>query len=152
MLEELMGLAARARPPAPAHRAEGAGPAPRADLLRPSGRRPGVQMLDSLIARGSIDTLGDGLSLTAMGATRLRDLGIDCVAARGIAAAGLPLVPRLERAPTPTWPARWARRRRHEPLHRTEMGRAQSATGSRVVNFTRTGEKRFAALLPNGEG
>jgi hypothetical protein len=24
--------------------------------------------------------------------------------------------------------------------------------GSRVVNFTRTGEKRFAALFPNGEG
>jgi hypothetical protein len=23
--------------------------------------------------------------------------------------------------------------------------------GSRVVNFTRTGEKRFAALFPNGE-
>ena len=27
-----------------------------------------------------------------------------------------------------------------------------SAPGSRVVNFTRTGEKRFAALFPNGEG
>jgi hypothetical protein len=26
------------------------------------------------------------------------------------------------------------------------------APGSRVVNFTRTGEKRFAALFPNGEG
>lgn len=30
------------------------------------------------------------------------------------------------------------------------MGRARCHPGSRVVNFTRTGEKQFAALFGNG--
>jgi len=111
----------------------------------------GVQMLDSMKNQKLVRQKKQDIELTAEGAKFLeRNLQISC--------------------DTLTHPRRpvckacldWSERRHHlaGTLGAALMSRfadlkwaARDMTpGSRVVNFTRTGEKRFTALFPNGAG
>ena len=110
----------------------------------------GVQMLDSMTAQKLVRQMKQDIALTADGERFLAD--------------------RLQISPAMlTHPRRpvckacldWSERRHHlagtlgaAMMNRfTELNWAarDPAPGSRVVNFTRTGEKRFAALFGNGD-
>jgi DNA-binding transcriptional ArsR family regulator len=111
----------------------------------------GVQMLDSMKAQKLVRQNKHGIKLTAEGARFMaRTLQID---AETLAHPRRPLCKAC---------LDWSERRHHlaGTLGAAIMTRftelkwaARDATpGSRVVNFSRNGEKRFAALFGNGEG
>jgi DNA-binding transcriptional ArsR family regulator len=104
----------------------------------------GVRMLDSLIARGSLQTLGDGLSLTEKGEDELKCIGIDI----GTLKASRRQMCRscLD----------WSERRAHlaGSLGKAlltgflDKGWARRASESRSVIFTPEGERLFLASFP----
>jgi DNA-binding transcriptional ArsR family regulator len=104
----------------------------------------GVRMLDSLIARGSLQTLGEGLSLTEAGEGELRCIGIDI----GTLKASRRQMCRscLD----------WSERRAHlagslgKALLTSflDRGWARRARESRSVIFTPDGERLFLASFP----
>src|SRR5580692_1227993 len=111
----------------------------------------GVQMLDSMRDQKLVRQKKQDIELTAEGARFLEK--------------SLQIAPEAlahPRRPVCKACLDWSERRHHlagtlgaAMMNRfTELKWAarDSAPGSRVVNFTRTGEKRFAALFPNGEG
>src|ERR1700759_3802674 len=111
----------------------------------------GVQMLDSMRDQKLVRQKKQDIELTAEGA-RFLEKNLQ------IAADALT----HPRRPVCKACLDWSERRHHlagtlgaAMMNRfTELKWAarDPAPGSRVVNFTRTGEKRFAALFPNGEG
>lgn len=104
----------------------------------------GVRMLDSLIARGSLQTLGDGLSLTEKGEGELECIGIDI----GTLKASRRQMCRscLD----------WSERRAHlaGSLGKAlltgflDKGWARRASESRSVIFTPEGDRLFLASFP----
>src|SRR6201990_638174 len=111
----------------------------------------GVQMLDSMRDQKLVRQKKQDIELTTEGA-RFLEKNLQ------IAAAALS----HPRRPVCKACLDWSERRHHlaGTLGAAMMSRftelkwaaRDPAPGSRVVNFTRTGEKRFAALFPNGEG
>jgi DNA-binding transcriptional ArsR family regulator len=110
----------------------------------------GVQMLDSMRAQRLVRQKKQDIELTAEGARFLeKNLQI------------LEAMLAHPRRPVCKACLDWSERRHHlaGTLGAAMMSRfaelnwaaRDSVPGSRVVNFTRTGEKRFAALFPNGE-
>jgi hypothetical protein len=110
----------------------------------------GVAMLDGLLARGAVADRGGALSLTEAGEAFVEDFGVPVETLR------------QRRRPVCKACLDWSERRHHlaGTLGAAMMSRfaelkwaaRDTTTGSRVVNFTRAGEKRFATLFPNGEG
>jgi DNA-binding transcriptional ArsR family regulator len=111
----------------------------------------GVQMLDSMRNQKLVRQKKQDIELTAEGARFLEK--------------NLQIAPEAlahPRRPVCKACLDWSERRHHlaGTLGAAMMSRftelkwaaRDPAPGSRVVNFTRTGEKRFAALFPNGEG
>jgi DNA-binding transcriptional ArsR family regulator len=111
----------------------------------------GVQMLDSMRDQKLVRQKKQDIELTAEGARFLEK--------------NLQIAPEAlahPRRPVCKACLDWSERRHHLAgtlgaammTRFTELKWAarDPAPGSRVVNFTRTGEKRFAALFPNGEG
>ncbi|OWV85118.1 helix-turn-helix transcriptional regulator [Rhizobium sp. R693] len=104
----------------------------------------GVRMLDSLIARGAIDAIGDGLALTESGETALKDIGIDVHALKS------------SRRPLCRSCLDWSERRAHLAgslgkallSNFLEKGWARRAAESRSVVFSPEGERQFLALFP----
>jgi hypothetical protein len=111
----------------------------------------GVQMLDSMRYQKLVRQKKQDIELTAEG-TRFLEKNLQ-IAPDALAHPRRPVCKAC---------LDWSERRHHlagtlgaAMMNRfTELKWAarDSAPGSRVVNFTRTGEKRFAALFPNGEG
>ena len=111
----------------------------------------GVQMLDSMRDQKLLRQKKQDIELTAEG-TRFLEKNLQ-IAAEALAHPRRPVCKAC---------LDWSERRHHlagtlgvAMMNRfTELKWAarDPAPGSRVVNFTRTGEKRFAALFPNGEG
>lgn len=104
----------------------------------------GVRMLDSLIASGCIETLGEGLSLTQQGEGHLRQIGID---ASSLKASRRPLCRSC---------LDWSERRAHmagslgKALlgHVFDAGWARRLDGSRSVVFSPDGERQFLKHFP----
>ena len=103
----------------------------------------GVRIYDSLRERGLIGAAGKGLSVTASGADRRADSGIDL----GVALKGhVHCRECLD----------WSERRMHlaGPLgtailtHVLDSGWALREADSRVIRFTRTGEAAFLQAFP----
>src|SRR6201992_684534 len=111
----------------------------------------GVQMLDSMRDQKLVRQKKQDIELTAEGARFLE---------KNLQIASEALT--HPRRPVCKACLDWSERRHHlaGTLGAAMMSRftelkwaaRDPAPGSRVVNFTRTGEKRFAALFPNGEG
>jgi predicted transcriptional regulator len=110
----------------------------------------GVQMLDSMRDQKLVRQKKQDIELTAEG-TRFLEKNLQ-IAPEALAHPRRPVCKAC---------LDWSERRHHlagtlgaAMMNRfTELKWAarDPAPGSRVVNFTRTGEKRFAALFPNGE-
>jgi DNA-binding transcriptional ArsR family regulator len=104
----------------------------------------GVRMLDSLVASGSIERLGDGLSLTQQGEGHLKEIGIDAAALQS------------SRRPLCRSCLDWSERRAHlagslgKALlgHVFEAGWARRSDGSRSVLFSPAGERQFLRHFP----
>jgi DNA-binding transcriptional ArsR family regulator len=102
-----------------------------------------VQLFDSLVAAGALDTSA-GLWLTADGAARMEQLGVDVAALR------------RARAPLVRECLDWSERRSHlgGALGRAlyarmlALGWARREEGTRVVRFTPDGERRLREILP----
>ncbi|CAN7197273.1 ArsR/SmtB family transcription factor [Rhizobium sp. LjRoot258] len=104
----------------------------------------GVRMLDSLIARGAIDAIGEGLELTENGESELRRIGIDVHALKS------------SRRPLCRSCLDWSERRAHLAgslgkallSNFLEKGWARRTAKSRSVIFSPEGERQFLALFP----
>ena len=104
----------------------------------------GVRMLDSLIASGCIETLGEGLSLTLQGEGHLRQIGIDASSLK------------TSRRPLCRSCLDWSERRAHmagslgKALlgHVFDAGWARRLDGSRSVVFSPDGERQFLKHFP----
>ncbi|OWK24335.1 ArsR family transcriptional regulator [Rhizobium yanglingense] len=104
----------------------------------------GVRMLDSLVASGAIDAIGEGLSVTPKGESRLQCIGIDV--------SGL----KSSRRPLCRSCLDWSERRAHlagslgKALLSTffDRGWARRTAGSRSVIFSPEGEQQFLSLFP----
>jgi hypothetical protein len=104
----------------------------------------GVRMLDSLIARGSIETLGEGLSLTEKGESDLQCIGIDAVSLKS------------SRRQLCRSCLDWSERRAHLAgslgkalLDRVlDEGWARRTDGSRCILFSPAGERHFLKHFP----
>ncbi|MBD9453808.1 helix-turn-helix transcriptional regulator [Rhizobium sp. RHZ02] len=104
----------------------------------------GVRMLDSLIAKGAIDAMGDGLALTESGKTELKTIGIDVHALKS------------SRRPLCRSCLDWSERRAHLAgslgkallSNFLEKGWARRTAESRSVVFSPEGERQFLALFP----
>ncbi len=104
----------------------------------------GVRMLDSLVARGAIDAVGDGLALTAKGEDTFECIGIDVADLKA------------SRRPLCRSCLDWSERRAHlagslgKALLASffDKGWARRTAGSRSVIFSPEGERRFLALFP----
>ncbi len=104
----------------------------------------GVRMLDSLIARGAIDAVGDGLALTESGETELKGVGIDVRALKS------------SRRPLCRSCLDWSERRAHLAgslgkallSNFLDKGWARRSAESRSVVFSPEGERQFLALFP----
>jgi DNA-binding transcriptional ArsR family regulator len=104
----------------------------------------GVRMLDSLIARGAIDAIGDSLALTENGESELKGIGIDVHALKS------------SRRPLCRSCLDWSERRAHlagglgEALLSNffDKGWARRTAESRSVVFSPEGERQFLALFP----
>ena len=111
----------------------------------------GVQMLDSMRDQKLVRQKKQDIELTAEGA-RFLEKNLQ-IATEALAHPRRPVCKAC---------LDWSERRHHlaGTLGAAMMSRftelkwaaRDAAPGSRVVNFTRSGEKRFAALFPNGEG
>jgi len=106
----------------------------------------GVRMLDSLVAKGAIDAIGDGLALTGKGESTLKCIGIDV---GDLKASRRPLCRSC---------LDWSERRAHlaGSLGKAllsnffDKGWARRTAGSRSVIFSPDGERQFLALFPIG--
>jgi len=104
----------------------------------------GVRMLDSLIAKGAIDAMGEGLALTESGETELETFGIDVHALKS------------SRRPLCRSCLDWSERRAHLAgslgkallSNFLEKGWARRTAESRSVVFSPEGERQFLALFP----
>ncbi len=104
----------------------------------------GVRMLDSLIAKGAIDAMGDGLALTESGETELKTIEIDVHALKS------------SRRPLCRSCLDWSERRAHLAgslgkallSNFLEKGWARHTAESRSVVFSPEGERQFLALFP----
>ena len=104
----------------------------------------GVRMLDSLIAAGSINAVGDGLALTEKGESDLKSIGIDVT---GLKSSRRPLCRSC---------LDWSERRAHlaGSLGKAllsnffDRGWARRQEGSRSIFFTPEGERQFLTLFP----
>ncbi len=104
----------------------------------------GVRMLDSLIAKGAIDAMGDGLALTESGETELKTIGTDVHALKS------------SRRPLCRSCLDWSERRAHLAgslgkallSNFLEKGWARRTAESRSVVFSPEGERQFLALFP----
>jgi len=104
----------------------------------------GVRMLDSLIAKGAIHAMGDGLALTESGETELKTIGIDVHALKS------------SRRPLCRSCLDWSERRAHLAgslgkallSNFLEKGWARRTAESRSVVFSPEGERQFLALFP----
>ncbi|APO73871.1 ArsR family transcriptional regulator protein [Rhizobium etli 8C-3] len=104
----------------------------------------GVRMLDSLVASGAIEAIGEGLAVTPKGESRLQCIGIDV--------SGL----RASRRPLCRSCLDWSERRAHlagslgKALLSTffDRGWARRTAESRTVNFSPQGEQQFLSLFP----
>jgi len=104
----------------------------------------GVRMYDSLLAQAFLVLDGDALSLTQQGEDFLVSLGVD------LAALSKKHPPHCRNC------LDWSERRYHlgGPLGRSLMdfiiqqGWALQAPGSRVIRFTKTGQKAFEKMFP----
>ncbi|CDM56757.1 MULTISPECIES: ArsR/SmtB family transcription factor [Rhizobium] len=104
----------------------------------------GVRMLDSLIARGAIDAIGEGLALTENGESELKRIGIDVHALKS------------SRRPLCRSCLDWSERRAHLAgslgkallSNFLETGWARRTAESRSVIFSPEGERQFLALFP----
>jgi DNA-binding transcriptional ArsR family regulator len=104
----------------------------------------GVRMLDSLIARGAIDAVGDSLALTENGERELKRIGIDVHTLKS------------SRRPLCRSCLDWSERRAHlagglgEALLSNffDKGWARRTAESRSVVFSPEGERQFLALFP----
>jgi DNA-binding transcriptional ArsR family regulator len=104
----------------------------------------GVRMLDSLISRGAIDAVGDGLAITCRGESELACIGIDVGALRS------------SRRPLCRSCLDWSERRAHlagslgKALLSSffDKGWARRTTGSRSVTFSPDGDRQFLSLFP----
>jgi len=104
----------------------------------------GVRMLDSLIASGSIEAIGEGLDVTAEGESAFRCIGIDLSNLKS------------SRRPLCRSCLDWSERRAHlaGSLGKAllsnffDKGWAHRASGSRSVIFSGEGERQFLSLFP----
>lgn len=104
----------------------------------------GVRMLDSLVAGGSINAIGDGLALTEKGESDLKSIGVDVT---GLKSSRRPLCRSC---------LDWSERRAHlaGSLGKAllsnffERGWARRQEGSRSIFFTPEGERQFLTLFP----
>ena len=104
----------------------------------------GVRMLDSLVARGAIRADDEALTLTAEGHRLLRDRGLDIGSLRA------------KRRPLCRACLDWSERRTHLAgalgaallSHFLDAGLAQRVEESRIIRFSRDGERQFLALFP----
>ena len=104
----------------------------------------GVRMLDSLVARGAIRAEDEALTLTAEGDRLLRDRGLDIGSLRA------------KRRPLCRACLDWSERRTHLAgalgaallSHFLDAGLAQRVEESRIIRFSRDGERQFLALFP----
>lgn len=122
-----------------------AGDAPGAGLLRPSGRRAGVAMLDSLVARGLVEDRAGALSLSGEGGEFMRAFGIE---PDGLVRGRRPLCKAC---------LDWSVRRSHmggalgQALLDTIYARgwARRLDGNRVVAFSAPGLASFRGAFPH---
>jgi len=104
----------------------------------------GVRMLDSLIASGAIDAIGDGLAVTEKGEDRFKCIGIDL---HGLKSSRRPLCRSC---------LDWSERRAHlaGSLGKAllsnffDKGWARRTAESRSVIFSPEGERQFLQLFP----
>jgi hypothetical protein len=104
----------------------------------------GVRMLDSLVASGAIDVLGEGLAVTEKGETALRAVGIDIAALKS------------SRRPLCRSCLDWSERRAHlaGSLGKAlltgffDKGWARRIPESRSVMFSPEGERQFLLQFP----
>jgi DNA-binding transcriptional ArsR family regulator len=104
----------------------------------------GVRMLDSLVASGSIEAIGEGLALTEKGESDLRRIGIDVGSLRS------------SRRPLCRSCLDWSERRAHlagglgKALLSSffDKGWARRAAESRSILFSPEGERQFLSLFP----
>jgi DNA-binding transcriptional ArsR family regulator len=104
----------------------------------------GVRMLDSLIASGAIDAVGDGLAVTEKGEDRFKCIGIDL---HGLKSSRRPLCRSC---------LDWSERRAHlagslgKALLSSffDRGWARRTAESRSVIFSPEGERQFLQLFP----
>ncbi len=104
----------------------------------------GVRMLDSLVASGSIDAIGDGLAVTAKGESDLQCIGIDVGSLKS------------SRRPLCRSCLDWSERRAHLAgslgkallSNFMEKGWARRIPESRSVVFSAEGERQFLKLFP----
>ncbi len=104
----------------------------------------GVRMLDSLVATGAIDAVGDGLAIGAKGEETFKCIGIDVADLKA------------SRRPLCRSCLDWSERRAHlagslgKALLATffDKGWARRTAGSRSVIFSPDGERHFLALFP----
>jgi DNA-binding transcriptional ArsR family regulator len=109
----------------------------------------GVRMLDSLIAQGAIEALADGeaLRVTSSGEALLGRHGIEIAAMRAL------------RRPLCRACLDWSERRTHMAgslgkallSHFTDRGYARRIEGSRVIQFSPEGDRRFRQMFPLAE-
>ncbi len=104
----------------------------------------GVRMLDSLVASGSIDAIGDGLAVTPKGESDLQSIGIDVGSLKS------------SRRPLCRACLDWSERRTHLAgtlgkallSNFMEKGWARRMPESRSVVFSPEGERQFLKLFP----
>ncbi|MGO4352285.1 ArsR/SmtB family transcription factor [Rhizobium sp. RAF36] len=104
----------------------------------------GVRMLDSLVASGAIEAIGDGLAVTAKGEDRFQCIGIDL---HGLKSSRRPLCRSC---------LDWSERRAHlaGSLGKAllsnffDKGWARRTAESRSVIFSPEGERQFLQLFP----
>jgi DNA-binding transcriptional ArsR family regulator len=104
----------------------------------------GVRMLDSLVAKGAIAAIGEGLTLTDKGESELKCIGIDVGNLKS------------SRRPLCRSCLDWSERRAHlaGSLGKAllsnffDKGWARRTTGSRSVIFTPEGERQFLTQFP----
>jgi len=105
----------------------------------------GVRMLDSLVAKGAIAAIGEGLALTGKGESQLKCIGIDIGDLKS------------SRRPLCRSCLDWSERRAHlaGSLGKAllsnffDKGWARRTAGSRSVTFSPEGERQFLTLFPS---
>ena len=104
----------------------------------------GVRMLDSLVAQGAIEVEGDALRVTASGEHLLGQYGIELAPMRAL------------RRPLCRSCLDWSERRAHMAgslgkallSHFVDPGHARRIEGSRIIQFSPEGDRRFQQMFP----